>query len=434
MNNLDYATELLTAERYADALVELERVGELDPHNVQLLNMIGFCWLSLEKPVMALTFFERAMKGKPSKYILVNIGRCHHEMGNYSLAMKYYQDAAELDPEYAMAYSCAGASLIQMSEWHDAEKCCHMALDCDPEDRFAPMNLASAQIAQANFKEGWDNFELSLGGKFRKEIMYGDETRWNGEKGKVVAVYGEQGLGDEIWFMQSANEMASDCKELHVDCDHRLEKLFQRSFPNIHIHGTRREECLDWLDGLTIDHRCAMASAMRFYRHSKEQFHGEPYLVADNDRRLMWRGLFKSWGKPVIGIATLSGTKRNNESGRTIPPQAWESLREKIDAVFISLDYKGNNAPAWAKDYPLTTRGQDIDDLAAMVSEMDCVIGVPQTALHLSAAVGTKTITLVPKYHGIKHSVDAPRMKAETYIYQGERTWAETIKEVAIDL
>ena len=67
--------------------------------------------------------------------------------------------------------------------------------------------------------------DLSLGGKFRREWEYGDKGRWQGQEGTVV-VYGEQGLGDEIFYAQALSD-ASTRAALIVDCDPKTGKSVQ---------------------------------------------------------------------------------------------------------------------------------------------------------------------------------------------------------------
>ncbi len=103
----------------------------------------------------------------------------------YEDALKYFLKSAELDPTYALAYSNAAATLVQTSKWDDAEKACKMALECNPNDIHGQLNLAHSYLAKGEWDKGWEYWGKSLGGKFRKEWVYGDEVRWDGTKDNV---------------------------------------------------------------------------------------------------------------------------------------------------------------------------------------------------------------------------------------------------------
>lgn len=427
------AHELVTSQQFAEALPLIEEILEDAPNHSGALNMAGFCWSELGKDATGYQFFQRALQTQPENpYVLVNAGRSLHEMGRYKEALGYFLKAAEINPEYAMAYSNGAATLVQMSNWKDGIKCAELALECDPEEKNSQMNLAACYLATGELGKGWDAMELSLGGKFRKEWTYGDEDRWNGEIGKTVVVYGEQGLGDEIYFCESIPDAAKE-SNIIIDCDPRLEGLFKRSFPQCEVHGTRRDEQVEWLEGKQIDYRCAMASLQRFYRRFSSQYKNKPYLVADPDRRKMWRALFDSFGKPVIGVCSVGGTKRNNEAGRTIDDNDWQPLVEAHDAVYVSLDYKGED-PFFCKSYPFATRSQDYDDTAALIAELDCVVGVCTTAMHCADALGVPTYVLVPEYHNFKFAGGIPTYSTSTLFHQGEREWKDVIKTIHLDL
>lgn len=428
------AHSLVEQEQYSEALPLIEEILEDFPNHSGALNMAGYCWLELGKDATAYQFFQRALQVQPTnKYVLVNCGRALHELGKYQEAIWYFLDAAKQDPSYTMAYSNAAASLVQLSSWADGLKAAELALECDPDDKNSRMNVANCYIALGRLKEGWEAFELSLGGKFRREWVYGDEPRWDGEEGKTIVIYGEQGLGDEIYYMESANAAIAASKKVYVDCDPKLEGLFRRSFPDAEVHGTRREDSVAWLEGVKLDGRCSMATLPKFYRNSKEDFPCLPYLVADPERRMMWRALFDSYKKPVIGVCLTGGTKKNNLAGRSVSPDAFKWIAERYNAVLVSLEYKGDD-PEGYKSFPFATRSQDYDDTAALIAECDAVVGICTTAMHCAAALGVPTHVLVPDEHNFKFAGGIPPLKNEHWYHQKGRDWADVVKGINLDL
>lgn len=432
-NRLIEAHQLVENQAYAEALTALEAIIEDYPNHSGALNMIGFCWLELGKDATAFQFFQRALQTQPeNKYVLVNAGRALHELGRYQEAITYYLKAASIDPSYTMAYSNAAASLVQLSQWEDGKKAAELALECDPEDLNSRANVSNCYLALGDLKRGWKAMELSLGGKYRREWSYGDEPRWDGSKDKSIVIYGEQGLGDEIYFMESANDAIRDSKKVYIDCDPKLEGLFRRSFPDAEVHGTRRDETVEWLADAQIDARCAMGSLPTFYRNKKEDFSLKPYLVADPDRRKMWRALFASYGKPVIGVCLSGGTKKNNQAGRTISQEDFDALRAKHDAIWVSLEYRGDD-PDWCKSFKFATRSNDYDDTAALIAELDCVVGICTTAQHCADALGVRSVVLIPDEHNWKFAGGVPTVPTSSVVHQRGRAWSEVIGGISLD-
>ena len=425
--------DLINKEDYGAALPLINAVLEHYPNDDATLNFMGYIHLMGEQPALAYQYFRRALQESPSnKALWTSLGRACHEMDNFEDAIQYFLKSAEIDPNYALAYSNAAASFIQMSEWKNAEDVCKLALEADSNDKNAQMNLAHAYLAQGKWKDGWKHWGESLGSKFRKEWHYKDESRWNGEAYKNIVIYGEQGLGDEIFYAECIPDAIAVSKKVYIDCDPKLEGLFRRSFPLAEVHGTRQSENINWLENAQIDHRCGIGGLPEFFRHDNKDFPRKPYLIADEERRMMWRALFDSYGKKVIGITTHGGNKRTNEKGRELTAEDLKPLLDRDDIVLVSLDYKNKHING-VKYFPFATMSNDYDDTAALISELDAVIGVNTTALHCAAALGVNTTCLVPKWHQWRYAQPSmPWYRHMTLKYQDDKTWKEVIESVNI--
>ena len=422
---------LLQKQQFDDALPILENLLADDPNCAASLNFMGYIYLSVGKEQVAYQYFRRALQEEPNnKAVWSNFGMSAYELNRDQEALNSFMKAASIDHDYSPAYSNAAAVLVRQSRWEEGKKSAEMSLECDPSDKNASMNLAHCYLAVGDYENGWKYWGMSLGGKFRKEWNYGDEPRWDGSKGKSLVVYGEQGLGDEIMYVFCLPEVIADCERVYIDCDRRLEGLFRRSFPQAEVYGTRLVDHPEWLETAYIDARASIGSIPEFYRRKDSDFQRKPYLVADPERRRMWRALFDSYGKPVIGITTHGGGKMTNQDGRKIGIADWQPIFDKIDAVWVSLDYKGN--PDGVKAFDWATKTQDQDDLAALIAELDGVIGINTAALHLAGGLGTPIITLVSKHHQWRYARDPYLWSGSTELwYQGEKTWFDTLDRLS---
>jgi len=423
--------ELIETQDYENALPVIYSVLEHYPNDAATLHFLGYIWLLTGKEAFAYQLVRRALQEAPGNHaIWVTFGRCAHELGMYQEALNSFLKAAEINPDYALAYSNASATLVQLSKWDDAEKAALMALECNPNELTAKLNLSHAYLAKGKWKEGWEYWGKSLGCKFRKEWTYSNEPRWDGSHGKNLVIYGEQGLGDEIFYSSCVPDAIKVSNKVIIDCDPKLEGLFKRSFPDAEVHGTRREQAPDWVIDAEINARCAIGGLPEFFRQKDKDFPKQTYIVADPERRLMWRSLFDSWGKKVLGFTTHGGSKLTNEKGRKLTHEDLSALFG-LDYEFVCLDYKVEDKIAGVHYFTWATQSNDYDDTAALIAELDVVVGVNTTALHCAAAMGVKTICLVPKCHQWRYAY--PSMlwyKSMRLIHQDERTWEETINYV----
>jgi ADP-heptose:LPS heptosyltransferase len=81
--------------------------------------------------------------------------------------------------------------------------------------------------------------------------------------------------------------------------------------------------------------------------------------------------------------------------------EAFRPLIEAIDAEWVSLQYKDPQAEIAAtglpvRHWPHGATTSDYDDTAALVSELDMVIGVHTAVHHLAGALGVPALVLVP--------------------------------------
>ena len=428
--------QLIEADDYENAMPLIYTVLEFYPDDAATLHFLGYIWLMSDRTVFAYQMFRRALQEQPgNKALWTSLGRACHELAMYEDAIKFFIKSAELDPNYALAYSNMSATLVQLSQWDDAEKAARTALDCNPTDLNSQLNLAHCYLARGEWKEGWHEWNKSVGGKFRKELIYGDEARWDGSKGRNLVIYGEQGLGDEIFYGSCINDAIRDSKHVIIDCDPRLETLFKRSFPDAEVHGTRKIDHPEWLENAEIDARCAIGGLPQFYRHTNKDFPGTPYLVADEDKRLTHRRQLaeaKSNGaKLLIGITTHGGKKMTNAKGRKLTADDLAPLLKRKDIELICLDYDLEERIEGLKYFDDALMSDDYDDIAALIASLDMVMGVPTTALHCAAALGVKTWCLVPKRHQWRYAQPSmPWYRSMRLIYQDNADWIDVIRRV----
>lgn len=411
------AFELIEGGEYEDAYGLIQTLLEDNPNDGPALNFMGILHLERHNFASAYQYFRRASQETPSAApVWTNLGLAAHELGRNEEAIKCYMHSASLNNEYVKAYVNAAAVFIEESRWDEAEKCCKIAFEVDPENSLAKKNMAHVYLARHDWKKGWEHWDLTLGSKYRKEWVYGNEPRWDGSKNKSVVIYGEQGLGDEINYASVIPDAIKDCKKVILDCDPRLEKLYRRSFPEAEVYGTRRDEQPAWLETARIDARCAVSTLPMFYRNSDESFPGTPYLKADPELVTMWKSLFA--GKKVYGLCLHGGSKLTGESWRKLRVEDLSPLLKMQDVEFVSLDYKGTLNNPRIREYQWATQATDYDLTAGLIAALDGVIGINTTAMHCANALGVPTHVLVSSKRQWRYEPDK----------QGNYVWSKTAK------
>lgn len=364
----------------------------------------------------------------------LNYGRCAEDLWKESDAERAYNRAISItnrDSTKVMCYGNLAALHIDHGRYTKAREYVEKALRLDQTSRTVVSNLGFCQLAEGNWAEGWKNYHQNIGTDWRKRVQYGDEPEWDGTPGQAVVLYGEQGLGDEICFASMIEDASRMCRRLIVECDHRLETLYKRSFPMATIYGTRhtKKGQARWnKDDWAMDASLPIGQAAEFLRTDPKDCPQAPYLIADPDRVTMWKSLWQSKGKPAIGIAWSGGIPKTGEKFRHAGLDAFASLFD-LDAHFVSLQYKGDEKHPKVHEYPYATRTADYDDTAALVASLDLVVSVPTAVVHLAGALGTKVIAMHAQYDCWKYSCGIPFHPADHVKWQGD--WAKTVAAAA---
>jgi tetratricopeptide (TPR) repeat protein len=413
----------------------------------EALFLIGHCLLDSGKYGLAHSVYMQFLRIKPNIGAgWNNLGRAYQENNALDESERCFKRALKIDHKDSIALSNIGLVHLNRCEPEESIKASLKALEISPEFIACRHNLGLAYLLNQQWKEGWENFEASVGHNAdRRERVYGNETRWDGTKGKCVIAYGEQGLGDEISFASCVPDFIQDCSEAVIECDERLLGLFRRSFPEASIYGTRYKEVIDWADRHHLEGRISFGSLPKYYRNRKEDFPGTPYLVADPERRVQWRALLDSLGpKKKIGISWQGGLNRTGKMRRSV---SLESLLPVLrqDAIFVSVQYKNAREDIqYIKEkfgieihhWPRAAEAHDYDETAALVAELDAVVSVTTSVIHLAGALGTPAIVLTPKqprwFYGLQGE-SVPWYKSVELIRQKKAgDWLDPINEAAV--
>lgn len=433
-----------------DAMREV--VKYLNDHfdDVPGLMMAAHILMDAERIGLVHPLLKRAAQLEPNiAMIWNNLGLCYQEGADLEEGEAHFFRALKLEPDNAVTHLNLGQLYLNMAQPILALKHLNKSIDNDPSIPEAFYNRAMANVSMQNWREGWADYDATLGhGKTRKERIYGMLPRWNGNEGKNLIAYGEQGMGDEIGFASCIPDLVKQNKVI-IECNPRLHGLFKRSF-GLETHGTRFIDAIPWLhDQKTgmlrkIDAAVAFGSLPQHYRNETSEFPGTPYLIADPERRLQWRALLDALGpKMKVGIAWTGGNQNTGKARRSIDlDDLLPILRQ--DATFVSLQYM--DAPeiqALQRDHGIivhhwkhAVQTQDHDDCAALVAELDLVISVQTAVVHLSGALGQKCWAMLPKTPRWFYGISGDRLPwySSVKLYRQRFKWVDLIADVATDL
>ena len=389
-------------------------VGKLlmdDPMNPRALVTGSYVMRAMGGYQQAFHFARAATQIIPNDAAAwTNYGHAQSIMYLVKDAEKSYMRGLELsktDFDRKVLWVNLSALYIDSGRFTDAMAYIRKVLEVDPNHKDAKANLGFCQLATRNWAEGWKGYRNTIGTDWRPMTQYNQEPEWDGTPGKVVALYGDQGLGDEVSFASMLPDAIKACKKVIVDCDQRLEGLFRRSFPKAKIYGTRTSKDGQWAkEDWNIDASLPLGQIGEYYRTDASHFPGDAYLVPCPNRLAMWRALFKGKKKPVIGIAWTGGSPKTNSRNRRIALEDLLPIFRRVPGHYVSLQYKDAQKEIdafkarhkWVdlEQYSYGTLTNDYDDTAAMIAACDFVVCIQTAVAHTAGALGVPVYVLVP--------------------------------------
>ena len=408
---LEKAARIAEGGAREDAVALLLPYLDKNPDDPRALFLLGFCFMGADKIGLSYQMFKRATELEPREAASWhNLGKCYHEAHRTEDAENCFRRALRLNPQFVNSLNGMGLVSVHRGDYDKAIGYSDAALKLEPASLDAKLNKGMAKLALGQWREGWRDYNENIGiYKDRKQLQYtlknGRDLKWDGTKGLDIVCFGEQGIGDELSFASCLPDLIRDSKYVTVECDKRLEGLFKRSFPDAEVHGTRYKESRTWSETRNFDTSVAIGALPQFYRNADTDFPGTPYLKADPSLRLQWRALFDSIGpEPKVGIAWNGGQWHTNKLNRSVTLETLLPIL-KQKAHFVSLEYSDprDDIEAFEREHgikihywPHGTQIYDYDVTAALVAELDLVISVTTTVVHLAGGLGKECWCLVP--------------------------------------
>lgn len=436
----DFAAEAAVAQRRGDgaAAEKILRAGlRKFPKSAGLLVELGNLHLDRKDPARAAQQFRKALMIAPgdaaahaglgnalkeqddldgaidayrkgaqyapgSAPIHFNLGIALRENGALEEAVAAYDRALALAPDAAPIWYNRANALSYLGDQEAALASFDEALKRNPGYTEASFSKSLSLLMAGRFAEGWDLHETRFAARgFDTPDRTAPFPRWAGEdlSGKTIAVWGEQGIGDEIRYLSCLPDLIARAGKVIYLCAPRLETIARRSFPEIDVRPSApKSRTLD----VVADFHLPVGSLPRYYRRSLEAFgHPRPILAADPARTVYWRDWLNSLGAGrTVGISWRSGSRGSRKRLRYAPLDAWRILLQTEGLQFVCLQYDecSEEISEISRSYgvdvhvpPGLDRRDDFEGLAALDAALDLVVTCPNTVGDLAGAIGTPT-------------------------------------------
>jgi Flp pilus assembly protein TadD len=402
------------------------------------------------------TFLRERGKGDAAVLVLAPALTCHPEnaeahnqmgsalgeAGRFAEAAASFRRAVALDPGQAAFWANLGMMLKVEGDFDASLEAYGKALSLAPDNRQIRVNRAVARLHAGRFAEAWQDEDWVLAEPGRTglppESLLPPLCRLPDLAGRTVLLVQEEGLGDTLQFLRYLPLLAERGARVVVAVPPVLARLL-RTVPGV----------AEVPDGDApvprFDFHCSFNALPRAFETTLETIPCDvPYLAADPVLvrewatrlpgggalrvGLCWAGQARPWLTGFVGL----DQRRSTHLATLAPLAAIPGVR------FFSLQkgpaaQEAHTAPFDLLD--VMDEVGDFADTAAIVANLDLVISVDTSVVHLAGAMG-KPVLLLDRYdncwrwlNGREDSPWYPTLR----IFRQQRSgdWAPVIARVA---
>jgi len=398
-------------KQFEGAVASYRRAAELRPDLPPTHFGLASALRALERNDEAVASYGRALELKP------DWAEAHNSLGNALAAQsrddeatESFQRALALKPDYADAHNNLGVALQKQNRIAGALLSYHRCELLRPDHADLHLNMALAYLVAGDFTNGWREYEWRYQSKARPARKL-PQPLWTGEDlaGKTILLHYEQGFGDTIQFVRYAPLVAAKGARVILEVQPLLARLTATLKGAAQVVAAG--EALP-----PFDFHCPLLSLPeRFGTDLASVPANLPYLTPDAKAVARWRGEIGDAPALKVGLVWAGNAKHQNQSQRSLELKRLMPLFELPGIRWFSLQVgqrAGDLARLPADTIVDLSRGlTDFADTAAAIANLDLVIAVDTSVVHLAGALGRPVwamLAFAPDWRWLLGREDSP--------------------------
>jgi len=345
---------------------------------------------------------ERGMRVGPVKALhLRNIAEVYRQLARLDEAAFAASRATAMDPVDPM-----GPFNLAMVEYDRlridaAIVAARMALARRPALAEAHMKLGQSLLVQGDFAAGWEDYEYRYKIPGAAALMPAtDRKQWDGSPvpQERLLLIGDQGYGDVIMFGRFIAWVQARCARVALACSPEMQGIAEQLAPGAEII-TRWNDCPPYAAF------CPLSGLPRLAGIGVADLPGAThYLHADPVKVAFWKARLDAAlpvGARRIALAWAGRPTHSNDRNRSVTLSQLTPLTKVAGVAFVSLQ-KGPAAAqclGWAGVAPLLNLDsviESFEDSAAILANVDLLISVDTSMVHLAGALGRPAWVMLP--------------------------------------
>lgn len=427
---------LVATGRPAEAEAAYRQALNLTPRFPLASNNLGCLLRDAGRFTEAEAAFRDAAEGQQID-ALHNLGCLLRDVGRSEEAESAFAELVRIAPDSHLAHNSVGVLRVKEGRFAEAETAFVSALRAKPDFAEARFNLSLIQLARGDFENGWAGYEYRWTSALKKFHRAFPQPLWRGETfaGRTLLLHCEQGAGDSLQFIRYLPWVLARGGRVVLECPASLYRLF-KVLPGVAAVIQTGEPLPDF------DLHCPLMSLpLAFDTRVDSIPAGVPYLVPPPEAVAAAPRIAALPHAPLkVGVVWAGNPGHLNDGNRSIPFEDFAPLLAVpgITWVILQKDRRPEDFPQLAERrgwFDPMPNVRDFADTAAIVQQLDLVIGVDTSVIHLAGALAKPVWMLVAASHDwrwmfeLKSSPWYPT--AQVFRQDSPNDWRAVIERVA---
>jgi len=333
-----------------------------------------------------------------------NLGLLLRDTGRVDEAIACFRRTLEVDPRWFEAHNNLGLALEAAGRFDAAVDAYRAGIAAQPGFAPARQNLGRALLALGRYDEGWEQYRWRLlaQGLSRTPPDPAAPRLPPSLAGRSMALIAEQGLGDVLFFLRFAPELAARGARLAFRGDARLHGMLARTGDfalGLDVDGAPAPG----LEAVPIGDLPWLLAA-----HDPARFPPPLSLAPREDRAAHARASLEALGpRPWIAVTWRGGVASAGPSRTQVKEAPLERLGRALrglPATWIGIqrlpregEYGRIAEALGAPVHDMSAANDALEDMLALLACCDRYVTVSNANVHLRAGVGGAVEVLVPQ-------------------------------------
>lgn len=418
-------------QKYDEAVILYEELFRYDPDNIKIFEKIIQAFAELKMYNFANAYALKLYSKYPDKEISnVMLTQSYIDIGEFKKAEESCAKTIQMFPKSGAAWIIAG-TLQEFSECNEelAQECYITAIECGAPSAYYHLAVSYQKVGK--YKEAEENYKkmmellphqktplASLGTLYltQKDVENGykyfqnrelppeianiKKEKWNGQvySDETLMLYFDQGIGDCIQFVRYLPFIVDKFKTIKIVIRESCYDLFKHNYPK-----EKYPNIEFYKDVLSLGEydKYTLSTDLPYYL--KIDFNHIPfsggYLVCDENKKNYFKEKYFNTDKLKVGLCwRAGGFGLRSAIHRTINIEYLKKLFElkKVQFYSFQMDDIFDATEKYPQMIDLKPDIKTFDDTASAMANVDIMVSVDTSCIHLAGAMGIKSLLLIP--------------------------------------